>query len=345
MILTRECCTCQCVNSTLTVRGGVCMVAWVHGCVFGLPTYQQVLRLELVFNALLQTPCISHCVPANAKFSGVIPPGSSVFVHTFLTVDRSTGAPDAVPLLLAQQGGNDLYVLLSRPCALSALAICSQSRACMPVCYTYDLPHACLYTRRYDAEEQKAAAATQAKREERYKEQKRDERRASAATAAGSSSRSSIRSSTTAIGHGSEQPLAPAGVLEGPGDHSSRYAAGAAGASVAMPAWVRPGAGNHEVEVEEAQLRELLAAAVKVLDAKAAARHATSIARGSEQGGAGAKLVSRAGAPPEVDVVDNGTSMNGGSSRPPSLSSTSSSPARVAQVDVELVKVNRSPDR
>ena len=67
---------------------------------------RNVLRLELVFNAL------ARCMPMSTrqrKFSGAIPPGQQIYVHTFLHVEKSTGAPDAVPLLLAQQGGNDLY--------------------------------------------------------------------------------------------------------------------------------------------------------------------------------------------------------------------------------------------
>ena len=94
---------------------------------------RNVLRLELVFTALIKARFITNRLPLSMrqrKFSGAIPPGAQIYVHTFLHVERSTGAPDAVPLLLAQQGGNDLY----------------------------------------DVEEQKAAAALQAKREARYKQ-------------------------------------------------------------------------------------------------------------------------------------------------------------------------------
>lgn len=93
---------------------------------------RNVLRLELVFSALISTPMIAYCLPPQMpqrKFAGNIPSGGSEHVHTFLHVEHAPDAPSAVPLLLARQGGNDLY----------------------------------------DADEQKAAAALRTKREERVK--------------------------------------------------------------------------------------------------------------------------------------------------------------------------------
>ena len=73
---------------------------------------RHVLRLELVFTAFVKSPLrVLCCSPRliERKFSGDIPPGDTTFVHTFLHVERSPDAEAAVPLLLAQQGGQDLY--------------------------------------------------------------------------------------------------------------------------------------------------------------------------------------------------------------------------------------------
>ena len=92
---------------------------------------RNVLRLELVFTALVSTCCVPEKF-LQRKFAGAIPPGDTKHVHTFLHVEHSPDAASSVPLLLAQQGGNDLY----------------------------------------DAEEQKAAAALRAKRELKAKQKR-----------------------------------------------------------------------------------------------------------------------------------------------------------------------------
>lgn len=102
---------------------------------------RNVLRLELVFTAFVKSWAAQCCLPESTlrrKYAGSVPPGGTAMVHTFLHVERSPDAPSSVPVLLAKQGGNDLY----------------------------------------DAEEQKAAAALQAKREARVKAARRAPTRA-----------------------------------------------------------------------------------------------------------------------------------------------------------------------
>ena len=71
---------------------------------------RHVLRLELVFTALVRSRLTRLCgspTLLERKFSGHVPPGGTAYVHTFLHVERQAVQP--VPLLLAQQGGQDLY--------------------------------------------------------------------------------------------------------------------------------------------------------------------------------------------------------------------------------------------